>query len=352
MRTARRPENKAADASCNCPCNTGRIETRAGPRVRPHLMLLIPAAMTADLDVVYICSHGRSGSTLVGSVLGLADGYCYVGEVRDVWRDGLAANQACGCGKPFRDCPFWTEVFARAFGGFDTQDVTDATRLFTEMYDPIPSVELFRLVLSPRVKGRDIAKYTSVLAKLYAAIADVSGCHTIVDSSKALRYGALVMRTPGVRARWVNVIRDPRGIVHSRTRPARFRDGSDKPPDQDVGGYRISRILLKWIARNGLCRRIMRTQGGARVIYEDFVRDQAPLLAAVAGPQQAEKVVKMLAEGIPAEIVQHQVAGNWVRGLKISTKESWRTELPGSVARFIAFLSAPWRRRYRFETWT
>ena len=57
---------------------------------------------TPDLDIVYICSHGRSGSTLVGSVLGLCDGYCYVGEVRDVWTDGLAENLPCGCGRPFR----------------------------------------------------------------------------------------------------------------------------------------------------------------------------------------------------------------------------------------------------------
>ena len=302
-----------------------------------------------DLDIVYICSHGRSGSTLVGSVLGLAEGYCYVGEVRDVWADGLADNHACGCGRPFRECPFWKEVFQRAFGGFQTPEVEEATRLFTDMYRPVPSVELFRLVLSPRAKGNDIAKYTSVLGKLYRAIAEVSGCRTIVDSSKALRYGALVSHTPGLRTRWVNVIRDPRGIVHSRTRRAKFRDGSDKPPEESAGGYRIFRIIAKWVARNGLCRRIMRQDGGVRVIYEDFVRDQTPLLAAIAGPERATKVTTMLATGIPDTIVQHQVAGNWVRGLKISPKESWRTELPEGVARLTAFLSSPWRKRYRFE---
>ena len=304
-----------------------------------------------QLDIVYICSHGRSGSTLVGSVLGLADGYCYVGEVRDVWSDGLAENHACGCGRPFRECPFWSEVFRRGFGGFDTPEVKEATRLFTEMYRPASSVELFRLVLSPAARGRDIAKYTSILDKLYRAIAEVSGCRTVVDSSKALRYGALVMRTPGLRTRWVNVIRDPRGIVHSRTRPARFRDGSDKPPEEGGGGYRIFRIIAKWVARNGLSRRIMRHEGGVRVIYEDFVRDQRPLLAAVAGPEQAEKVTQMFATGIPDTIVQHQVAGNWVRGLKISPKESWRTDLPEGVSRLTALLSAPWRKSYRFETY-
>jgi hypothetical protein len=305
---------------------------------------------SSDLDIVYICSHGRSGSTLVGSVLGLADGYCYVGEVRDVWSDGLADNHACGCGRPFRDCPFWTEVFRRAFGGFDTPQVEEATRLFAAMYAPPATFELFRLVLSPGASGNDIAKYTSILAKLYRAIADVSGCRTIVDSSKALRYGALLARTPGLRTRWVNVIRDPRGIVHSRTRRAKFRDGSDKPVEEGEGGYRLIRIITKWVARNGLCRRIMRRQGGVRVIYEDFVRDQTPLLTAIAGPDQVEKVTAILATGIPDTIVQHQVAGNWVRGLKISPKESWRSELPDGVSRLTAFLSAPWRKSYRFET--
>jgi hypothetical protein len=308
-----------------------------------------PAA--PKLDIVYICSHGRSGSTLVGSVLGLVDGYCYVGEVRDVWTDGLAENHACGCGRPFRACPFWTEVFTRAFGGFETPEVKEAARLFRDMYRPPATFELFRLVFSPGARGSDIAKYTALLAKLYRAIAEVSGCGTIVDSSKALRYGALVMRTPGLRTRWVNVIRDPRGIVHSRTRRARFRDGSDKPSEAEGGGgYRVFRIMAKWVTRNGLCRRIMREQGGVRVIYEEFVRDQRPLLTAIAGPQQSEKVETMLASGIPDTIVQHQVAGNWVRGLKISPKESWRTELPEGVARLTAFLSAPWRKSYRFET--
>ena len=39
-------------------------------------------------------------------------------------------------------------------------------------------------------------------------------------------------------------------------------------------------------------------------------------------------VITLLATGIPDGMVQHQIAGNWVRGLKISPKESWRSELP------------------------
>jgi hypothetical protein len=305
---------------------------------------------SSDLDIVYICSHGRSGSTLVGSVLGLAQGFCYVGEVRDVWFDGLAENHACGCGRPFRNCPFWTEVFNRAFGGFDAAEVREAAQLFTDMYRPPATFELFRLVLSPRARGRGIERYTTILAKLYAAIAAVSDCRTIVDSSKSLRYGALVMRMPRTRTRWVNVIRDPRGIVYSRTRRARFRDGSDKPPEENGGGFRLFRIIAKWAVRNGLSRRIMRVEGGARVLYEDFVRDQQPLLAGVAGEDEASRVVQLLASGIPEGMVQHQVAGNWVRGLRISPAEAWRSALPGPVERLTALLSWPWRRSYRFET--
>jgi hypothetical protein len=236
-----------------------------------------------------------------------------------------------------------------AFGGFDTLETKHAAKLFTEMYRPPETFELFRLVWRHRESGRNLNVYTEPLGKLYRAIAEVSGCRTIIDSSKSLRYAALVLRIPDVKLRLVNVIRDPRGIVHSRTRRARFRDGSDKPEYDESGGYRVLRIVPKWVMRNWLGRRWAKDFGGARVLYEDFVRDQRPLIAAISGGTQADKVSAMLAAGIPDSIVQHQIAGNWVRGLRISTKEAWRTELPASIAAVTGFLSWPWRRSYRFE---
>ena len=50
------------------------------------------------------------------------DGFASFGELRHIWERSFLGNQLCGCGRPFRQCPFWTEVAEVAFGGFDGVD--------------------------------------------------------------------------------------------------------------------------------------------------------------------------------------------------------------------------------------
>lgn len=309
----------------------------------------MPIAAESGVPVIYIASHARSGSTLVGSVLGLLDDHVYVGEIREVWRDGLIGNQSCGCGARFRDCPFWTDVFRRAFGGFDTPEVAAAAAGINRLTRLPDTLSLFALAWNfPRGHGADPA-YTRPLAKLYAAIQAVSGARVIVDSSKTMRYGALVAAAPGIDIHLVNLIRDPRGIVQSRARQARYRDGSLKPAAAGYGRYRVVRIIAKWAARNALAARVLKRDGGVRLLYEDFVRSQTEFLATIAGQEKAGKVGAMLRDGIPAGLVQHQIAGNWVKGLRIVPDESWRTGLPWLQRSLAALLSYPLRVKYRSE---
>jgi hypothetical protein len=206
----------------------------------------------------------------------------------------------------------------------------------------------FAPVIWRRVSKRHQA-LTQALDKLYLAIALVSESRTVVDSSKSLRYASLLTQSESLRIRFVNIIRDPRGIVYSSTRRARYRDGSSKPQLDRFRGYRLPQILTKWILRNWLCRRQMAEHGGVRVLYESFVQDQRPLISAVAGTDQASHVAAQLGSELPARIIQHQIAGNWVRDLRISPQEAWRVELPTLVANCTALLSWPWRKGYSFE---
>ena len=69
------------------------------------------------VEVLYIGGSGRSGSTILDSILGQFEGFMSVGEVRFIWKRGLIDDRLCSCGEAFSDCPFWTEVLDRAFGG-------------------------------------------------------------------------------------------------------------------------------------------------------------------------------------------------------------------------------------------
>ena len=46
-----------------------------------------------------------------------------------MWQAGPAADELCGCGQPFGECPFWQAVGQEAFGGWDKVDVDEVLAL-------------------------------------------------------------------------------------------------------------------------------------------------------------------------------------------------------------------------------
>ena len=68
------------------------------------------------IKVLYIAGWGRSGSTVLGNILGQASGFQFIGEAQSVWQRGFIENQKCGCGKSFKACGLWIEIFNNAFG--------------------------------------------------------------------------------------------------------------------------------------------------------------------------------------------------------------------------------------------
>lgn len=303
--------------------------------------------MSGSIPIEYIACPGRSGSTLVGSVLGLAPGRVFVGELRGVWREGLTENQPCGCGKSFRDCDFWQQVFVRAFGGFDAPGAVRLAKMLRELDDRSSGLRGLREVWQFRRGTGSVPDDLQPLARLYDAIVAVSGATVVVDSSKSLRYAALLAATPGLEPRLTNLIRDPRGLIASRAKRALRRDGSERSNVSSARRMRIVRTVAKWALRNALAARVMRRDGGIRLIYEEFVRDQGWYLAAALGETEAAAVERRLLQGVGPELVQHQLGGNWVRGLKISPVERWRTDLPLLPRLIAGALSAPFRAFYR-----
>ena len=81
------------------------------------------------LRVLYLGGLGRSGSTLIERLIGQLPGVCPVGELVHLWQRGITEGERCGCGEPFRECPFWQQVGKAAFGGWDQVDVSRVAAL-------------------------------------------------------------------------------------------------------------------------------------------------------------------------------------------------------------------------------
>src|SRR5580765_943372 len=125
------------------------------------------APPAAHLPVLYIGGRHRSGTTLLELMLGQIPGFFAAGELRQIWERGVVERRRCGCERSFPECPFWTEVGAKAFGGWDGPEVTEALALRRALDRPGKAARWSRRSLG----GADAERYAAIQQRLFRAIA-------------------------------------------------------------------------------------------------------------------------------------------------------------------------------------
>ena len=167
-------------------------------------------------SVLYIGGEGRSGSTVLATILGSYPDIVTIGEFRLVWQ-ALKRNLLCGCGTPVLACPFWSQVGDVAFGGWNSFDVNEMMRADARYvrHCYIPR----HIALRSRRDSADLRDFRQALGQLYRAIGQVSGARTIVDSTKRASYAFVLRYVPrGSISHWCICLRDSRGSWHILTR--------------------------------------------------------------------------------------------------------------------------------------
>jgi hypothetical protein len=297
--------------------------------------------------VLYVGCIGRSGSTLIERLIGQLPGACAVGELVYLWERGITKGERCGCGQPFRQCLFWQQVGKTAFGGWDEVDVRRiaALRARVDRNRYIPA-------LAGRVRpGRrpDLDEYTSYYARLYAAIAEVSGCQVVVDSSKHPSLAYCLRWRPDIDLRVVHLIRDSRAVAYSWGTKVRR-------PDTDSESYMATgtpaHMAKEWNVHNAAFHLLARLGSPTmRLKYEDIIAAPEAAVRRVTGfaglPNQAgyrflseDGAVRWaLLDGV------HSVSGNPMRfatgKVPISPDERWRTSMPRAERRVVTALTLP-----------
>jgi hypothetical protein len=297
--------------------------------------------------VLYSGGTGRSGCTVLASVLGQVPGFVNVGEARYVWQKGLVDNRLCGCGERFRDCAFWTRVGGLAFGGWDAIDPEEVERLRRTVDHP----GRFPLLMLPgalRGKGfeADVERFAGILRRLYAAIAEASEASVVVDSSRFATY-ALLLKQAGADVRMVHVVRDSRGVAFSWQKKVAVTDSPDRPIFMPT--YPVSSGALRWAAYN-LQTWMTRFAGVPYLFarYEDAIVDPAPHLERMmlhAGSATDRSALPIDGRRVAISSVMHTVMGNPVRlergSLKLKVDEEWRSGMAPGARRAVTAITLP-----------
>jgi hypothetical protein len=302
------------------------------------------------VKVLYIAGLGRSGSTILGNVLGEIEGFFHGGEFNFIWEHNLIENRLCGCGAPFDECEVWGAVLEKAFGGMDEVDARDMAWLQASgtrtRHVPLMLFPQGRPVLVSR-----LGKYTARLERLYRTVQEITGSRVIVDSSKFPSYGYVLGMTPGIDLYVVHLVRDSRATAYSWLKEPR--------PDADKRAYmnRVSTLKssLLWDAWNLSSEALWKgsPERYIRLRYEDFI----------AKPRRAiEDILVMLHEDtdrLPfageheVELgVGHTVAGNPNRfqtgPLRLRLDVEWAFRMRSWDRTMVTLLTLPLLARYGY----
>ena len=306
--------------------------------------------------VIYLGGLGRSGTTLVERLLAELTGVCAVGELVHMWQRGVVEGERCGCGEPFRDCPFWRDVGEAAFGGWDRLDVSRIAQLHRAV-DRTRHIPLLAVpMLHPAVR-RGLNEYISYYARVYSAIADVSGCPTVVDSSKHASLAFCLRWHSELDLRVIHVVRDSRAVAFSWTKQVSRPDAATA---SYMATYSPAAAARNWNVQNGALQ-LLASEGVPvlRVRYEDLVTAPESTLVKMAdfagiaadGPEFG--FLSTEAGSHWAELhAAHTASGNPLRftigKVAIRRDDRWRTAMPPGQRRTVTALTLPLLARYGY----
>jgi hypothetical protein len=306
--------------------------------------------------ILYIGGYSRSGSTLLLRLLGEQPRVVAVGELFDVWERSYIQNQLCGCGQSFRECEFWVEVTAEAFGC--KPDEVPAPRLKqararVQGLSRLPVLWLPGL-RSPRYR-REFREYGALLSRIYAAVQTVANSDVIVDSSKVPQYAWILAESENIELHMVHLVRDSRATAFSWQRERLRPEIISKRTYMDR--HSLARSAAEWDAFNFLLRSRSRSYASYTIIkYEDLVTDPYREL------QKITKVVGDLGGGVeavgsgtegPVSLrVSHTASGNPSRfktgEVAISLDSEWMHAMGRPARLLVTGLTAPSLARYHY----
>jgi hypothetical protein len=304
--------------------------------------------------VVFIAGWARSGSTLLGNLLGQADGCFFAGELRFLAERAWRENRLCGCGRPLLDCDVWSEIIAGlepriGVGGRALLEAVPGrglrTRSMLKEFLPFP----------PRTPRRLEQELLPVLEALYQEISRVSGASVIVDSSRSPIYARLLERIPGMQLDVIHLVRDARATAFSMKRKRYDRSGR-----RFMYQAGLAENAVMWLTWNLAAERLGKWPPSRanylRIRYEDLAGNPVSVLRSVAAfARLPSDLPHVSSTGGVTLKVNHSVMGNPNRmesgAITIKTDQEWTRAMSWRDKAVTALLTWPLLRRYRYPLW-
>lgn len=303
------------------------------------------------IKVLYIMGCGRSGSTVLDTVLGNATKVESVGELCNLGRAISSENEYCACGLLARNCQFWKEVstqWRQMAGTKYSFDQWVSLQRKVEQYRNIPNL------FNPNyLNSEEFISYSAGLSALFHSLAINTGKDVIVDSSKGPMRALAISKNKHLDLKVIHLVRDGRGVSWS------LKKGNRKDPaagvQREIRSKPIWRTALAWVRANlaseGVLTRI-EAKDKIRIRYEDFIDNpirQLVRIEAFSGVEMKAVIDKL--NSSQEFYVGHTIAGNRARmagRIKLEADYSWHQNLTRGDRIIFGLIAGPLSRRYGY----
>jgi len=267
------------------------------------------------IQLVYITGRGHSGSTLLALLLSGHSQVMSAGEVK-MLIDADPQHRLCSCHRLVPEhCPFWVAVEEQVQAGLGL---------------PLQALDL--------MGEGDLATFACHNQALFGAIASVSGCSVIVDSSKSLpRLSRLLAAQaqevmPALQVWPIHLHRGPLGLMNStRKLGYSLRESSDN----------YSRLFF-------LTRICLASVPSLQVFYERLARyprrEVARVMAWLGLPFESQQM--RWRAGVRRDL--HGNAMRFGHSDRIALDQSWQAELTIAQKLAVSVWTLPVRLRSRW----
>jgi len=306
------------------------------------------------VKVLYIAGSGRSGSTILGRILGQYKGFFFAGELCKIWRYGLMENRVCGCGLPFKDCAFWKKIMYMAFGD---QENIDGHEIYNLRQKSAYMRHIPRMLVSGNKSLHDsnFNKFADVLQKLYHAIQAHTGCRVIVDCSKTAPYGYVLESLRSIDLYILHLVRDPRGVAYAKLQKYLYQPGDGNSVYAGQAGVMKSSVI--WNVQNYAVEAFWKKHKDCylRIHYENFATDPVATLTPIIEMmnEDTSSLPFIGKHRVTLDEKTHTAAGNPVRfnagTVDIKLDQTWQENMSSKNKRLIKLATFPLFKKYGYR---
>ena len=257
--------------------------------------------MNQLIDIVYLLGAGRSGTTLLATLLNNHDSIKTLGEMHQFF-EFLDDDKNCSCGKSLKNCNEWKDaVNSLKFNANSKREFVEEE----EKHGKIPGL------LAGKTADR---KYLTIQEEVFSSIHEHRPSKWYVDSSKYIARFLLLKKSKKLNIKGIYVVRDPRGVVYSFQKKVQ----TPKRPISALLYYNIINLFGEIAYRLD--------NDTIKIRYEDLVDKPEETLSYIYSHIFDEKIeVEKLVQYFE---IPHIVGGNRMKiekRVKLKPDQKWKT---------------------------